>query len=78
MNVLGTVSPGCLVHSDETSFSCNSEKGNDRICYSFKEINTMTELLHLPGLDKRVASFKKSKTLPPRSCNNLGECFPNF
>ena len=38
----------------------------------------MTELLHLPDLDKWVASFEKLKTLPPRSCNNPGECLPNF
>ena len=54
------------------------KKGMTGFFYSFKEINTMTELLHLPGLDKQMASFKKSKTLPPQSCNNLGECLPNF
>ena len=48
------------------------------MCYSFKEINTTTELLHLSGLDKRMASFEKSKTLPPQSCHNLGECPSQF
>ena len=61
MNVLGTVSPGCLVHLDETSFSCNSLKGNDRIYYSIREIDTVMELLHLVSLVKQEASFNKSE-----------------
>ena len=50
------------------------------IHYSIRKVDTVMGLLHLVGLVKQRAVFgeKVRKTMPPQSCNNLGECLPNF
>ena len=53
-------------------------KGNDRICYSFKEINTATELLHLTGLVKQVAFFDESENLATTELQQPGGVSSQF
>ena len=44
------------------------------IHYSIRKVDTVMRLLHLVGLVKQRASFEEPETMPPQSCNNLGEC----